>query len=85
MEKLFFSISATTLEESWLSQQFPSTYVDLGPGLTILPLSGFQIVFDVVSPSGLRSAYRSICEWVSFIYFLYNVRFWQSIYVSKPT
>ena len=41
----------------------------------------FQIVFDVVFPSGLGSAYWSICEWVSFIYFLYNARFWHSICV----
>ena len=38
----FFSISATTLEQSWLSQQFPSTYVDLKQGLTILPLSALS-------------------------------------------
>ena len=30
----------------------------------------FQIVFDAVFPSGPGSAYRSICEWVPFVYFL---------------
>jgi len=43
-----------------------------------------QVVPDIVFPSGLWSSYRSSCEWVPFVYFLYNTSFRRSIYVSKP-
>ena len=44
----FFSSSALQLWKSLgLSQQFPSTCVDLGPGLTILPLSALIYYYAV--------------------------------------
>ena len=39
----------------------------------------FQIVFDVVFPFGLGPAYRSICEWVPFIYFLLRKNYINSL------
>ena len=64
---LFFFISATTLGESWLSQQFPSTYVDLAPGLAILPLSAFSDRFWRRPP--IRTwVYLPVDLWMGAIY-----------------
>ena len=44
----------------------------------------FQVLPDIVFPSGLGPSYWSSCEWFPFVYFLYNTGFRNSIYVSKP-
>jgi len=44
----------------------------------------FQVIPDIIFPSGLGPSYRSSCECFPYVYFLYNTSFRHSIYVSKP-
>ena len=43
-----------------------------------------QVIPDIVIPSVFRSSNWSSYTWLPFIYFLYNVGFRLSIYVSVP-
>jgi hypothetical protein len=45
----------------------------------------FQVISDIVFPSGLGSSYWSTCKLFPFVYFPYNTSFSHSIYVYKPT
>ena len=48
-------------------------------------LHPFQVIPDIISPSGLVPSYWSSCKWFPFVYFLHDTDFRHSIYVSKPT
>jgi hypothetical protein len=61
------------------------------PFKTILDLSCpfykfhlFQVIPDVIFPSGLGPSYWSPCDWFPFVYFPYSTNFRHSIYVFKP-
>jgi hypothetical protein len=80
----FFFFCATTLIESWLSRNNFSFEAILDLSCLFYKFRLFQVIPDIIFPSGLGPSYWSTCKWFPFVYFLYSTGFRHSIYVSKP-